>query len=507
MNQGTRLQALKNVLGSWLGLGTTVVAGFVLTPYVLHHVGDSAYGIWLLLTAFTGYYGLLDLGLKSATIRYVARHIALSETEELNRVVSTSFFFYAGLGVAMILVTSIAAIFFDQLFKVDPAWRYTGRILLLIVGIGTALNIPLILFGGVLEGFQRFSLVGWVQTISVVLRAATLVFFLERGYQILAVGVITMSANILSALALTFFAFRLAPTLRISLRAANFATLRMLGGFGFSIFWISIAQTLRFSFDAMVIGWIISAEAITYFSFGSRLSVYSLDVVQMMAQILTPMASAADATGERSRQQRIFLMGNRYSAFVALPLGAMFLIAGRAIIRVWVGAKYEAVGYTVLAILTVPTTIYLMQAGSPKVLFGMARHKTLAVVLMVEAIANLVLSILLARRLGLIGVAWGTAIPLALTNIFFLPVHLCRMLGVRLRRFLFESYFYPVLIVIPAAFALWAANRWLHPTNWIGLTGTLLIGGFTYGSAMAAYLYFVEHRRGRFSRTEALAAK
>jgi O-antigen/teichoic acid export membrane protein len=495
MSQSNRLRALKNVLGSWLGLGTSVIAGFALTPYVLHHVGDSAYGVWILLTAFTGYYGLLDLGLRSATVRYVARHVAVNETDELNRVVSTSFVFYTALGLTMMVVTGIVVLLFDRLFKVGPEWQATGRALLLVVGFGTALNMPFTLFSGVLEGLQRFSLVGWMQTVSVIIRAGLLIFFLERGYTILTVGVITMIMNILSALVLTLCAFRLAPSLRIRFRDASLATLKTLGGYGLVIFWISIAQSLRFQFDAVVIGWMISAEAITYFSFGSRLSVYSLDVVQMMAQIFTPMASAADATGEHDRQKRIFLMGNRYSAFVALPLGAMFLLAGGTIIRVWVGAKYEAVGYTVLAILTVPTTIYLMQAGSPKVLFGMAKHKTLAVVLMVEAIANLILSIALAPRFGLLGVAWGTAIPLAVTNIFFLPLHLCHLLDVRLRDFLWESYLYPVLAVIPAAATLWVADRRIHAVNWFGLIGTLALGGLAYAATLGLYLYFVEGRR------------
>ena len=507
MSQSNRLRALKNVMGSWLGLGTSVIAGFALTPYVLHHVGDSAYGVWVLLTAFTGYYGLLDLGLRSATIRYVARHVAVNETEELNRVVSTSFFFYTALGLAMLGVTGIVALLFNNIFKVGPEWQVTGRVLLLVVGFGTALNMPVTLFSGVLEGLQRFSLVGWVQTVSVIARAGLLIFFLERGYTIITVGVVTMVMNILSALALMYCAFRLAPSLRIRLRDASLATLKTLGGFGLAIFWISIAQSLRFQFDAMVIGWMISAEAITYFSFGSRLSVYSLDVVQMMAQILTPMASAADATGEHASQRRIFLMGNRYSAFVALPLGAMFLVAGGSIIRVWVGAKYEPVGYAVLAILTVPTTIYLMQAGSPKVLFGMAKHKTLAVVLMVEAIANLILSIALASHFGLLGVAWGTAIPLAITNIFFLPRHLCRLLHVRLSDFLRESYLYPVLTLIPAATVLWAADRWIHAISWSGLIGTLAVGGLAYAAALGVYLYIVEGKNPMTARRQEITVK
>jgi len=507
MSQTNRLRALKNVLGSWVGLGTSVIAGFALTPYVLRHVGDSAYGVWVLLTAFTGYYGLLDLGLRSATIRYVARHLATNDTDELNRVVSTSFFFYSALGLAMTVVTAIVALRFNHLFKVGPEWQDTGRTLLLIVGFGTALNMPVTLFSGVLEGLQRFSLVGWVQTLSVILRAALLIYLLERGYTILAVGVVTMIMNILSGLTLMFCAFRLAPSLRIRFRDASLPTLKTLGGYGLVIFWISVAQSLRFQFDSMVIGWMISAEAITYFSFGSRLSVYSLDVVQMMAQILTPMASAADATGEEGRQRRIFMMGNRYSAFVALPLGALFLIAGGTIIRVWVGAKYVSAGYMVLAIVTVPTTIYLMQAASPKVLFGMAQHKTLAVVLMIEAIANLVLSIALAPHFGLAGVAWGTAIPLAITNIFFLPLHLCRLLHVRLRVFLIESYLYPLLAVIPAGAVLWAINNRIQATHWLGLVATLAPGVAAYGAALALYVYFVEGGRLSSARRQGAAVE
>ncbi len=63
-----RLRALKNVLANWLGLGTTMVVGFLLTPFILHKLGDTAFGLWVLLTTFTGYYGLLDLGLRNSII-------------------------------------------------------------------------------------------------------------------------------------------------------------------------------------------------------------------------------------------------------------------------------------------------------------------------------------------------------------------------------------------------------------------------------------------------------
>ena len=492
----SRLRALKNVAGAWLGLGTSVLVGFFLTPFVLHHVGDTSFGIWILLTAFTGYYGLLDLGLRTATIRYVARSDATNDTAELNRIVSTSFFFYICLSLVMMLVTAVVYLLFERLFHVGPEWQRTGRLLLLVVGFGTAVTTPFTFFSSVLEGLQRFSAVGWVQTASALIRAALLVVLLNDGYQILGVGVITVIMNFLSAIVLTSITFRAAPSLRIRWSSAGMDTFRTLRTYGVMGFWISIAQSLRFQLSSIVIGRMISAEAITFFSNGSRLSVYSIDIVQMMAQIFVPMASAADAVKKDDWQRRLFVISNRYSAFLALPLGIMFIVMGQTILRAWVGEKYVAEGYSVLVILTVPMTIHLMQAGSPKLLLGMAQHKTLAIALMIESIANLGLGILLVPRIGVIGVAWGIAIPLAASNIFFLPFHMCSLLKVPMKDFLIEAYLYPVLTAFPLAASLWAADRWIHATHFIGVVETLALGGVVYLAELALYYQFVE-RRGR----------
>ena len=492
--QLARLRAVTNVLGSWLGLGVTVLMGFFLTPFILHHVGDTAFGIWLLLTTFTGYYGLLDLGMRNAIIRYVARHTETGDHEALNRVASTTFFAYGVIAVALMAISVGVTLWFDRLFQVGPEWRDTGRQLLLLVGFGTALGMPLGMFGGVLEGLQRFSLVGVVQAVSTLLRALLIVVLLNRGHQILTLGLVTVGMNLVSSLLMAGIVFKLSPNLQIQWRYAGRATLATLGGFGLVTFWISIAQLLRFQFDNMVIGAFISVQAITYFSVGSRLVSYGTDVVQALAQVFTPMASAVDATGEDGRMRRIFLMGNRYSSFVALPLAALFLLCGGSVIRVWLGAQYEQY-FPILAILTVPTTLYLMQAASPKVLYGMAKHKTLAVALLVEGIANLGLSSFLAPHYGIEGVAWGTAIPLALNSIFFLPIHLCRLLHVTAREFLFESFFYPVLAVIPFAATLWWMERWIHPLTYPALIAVLLPGGLVYGAALLLYYRFVEQRR------------
>ena len=55
-------QILRNVGSSWFALGVNVVSGIFLSPYILHRLGDTAFGLWILIFSITGYYGLFDLG-------------------------------------------------------------------------------------------------------------------------------------------------------------------------------------------------------------------------------------------------------------------------------------------------------------------------------------------------------------------------------------------------------------------------------------------------------------
>src|SRR5689334_1082421 len=134
---------LKNILASWMGLVATALVGFFLTPFILHQLGNTGYGLWVLVSAFTGYYGILDFGLRSALLRYVARHAARDEWQELSSVVSTTLVAYSLVGILVLLITALVTWRFDLFFHVDPKWVHSARLLVVVVGIGTALAIPL----------------------------------------------------------------------------------------------------------------------------------------------------------------------------------------------------------------------------------------------------------------------------------------------------------------------------------------------------------------------------
>jgi O-antigen/teichoic acid export membrane protein len=242
-----------------------------------------------------------------------------------------------------------------------------------------------------------------------------------------------------------------------------------------------IAGQLKFKTDTIVIGSMLSAAAITYFNIGSRIVNYAGEVVTALAQNVLPMASQSEATGNMDRLRKVFVAGNRFCAFTIFPITATLLILGKSVIEVWVGKKYIATSYPVLVILVIPTTIWYAQAASGRVLFGISKHRTWAFVTLSEGICNLILSILLVRPYGIIGDALGTAIPLACSMIFFMPGHLCRQLGIRLRTYLRQAYVLPLLITAPLVLVLLLMQRWFIPHTYLQLAVQFMIGATVYG--------------------------
>lgn len=496
-------RSLKNIASSWAGLGMNIAVGFFLSPFILHHLGDDAFGLWVLVFSLTGYYGIFDFGIRSSLVRFVSKFQATGDKEQLTRLINTSLFIYTSLGAILMVPTVLGSIYVDRLFHISPEFLRDARILFFMVGSALALGFPLGISSGILEGLQEFYLLNWTNIVSLLIRAVLIVLALRHGLGLLTVAFITVSLPLITSAVRGVFAQRILA-IPYGWRYLDRHSLREVANYGSVTFMIIVAWRLRFKTDAIIIGSMLSAAAITYFSIGARLVDYSVEVVSSLAQIFTPMSSQFHATGDFNRLRVIFIAGNRACAFVMFPLCVSLIVMGKSVIEAWMGPRYIS-SYIVLLILLIPSTLYNAQTSSNRILFGISQHKTLAIIVLIEGVANVILSVALVRPLGIVGDAIGTAIPLLCTALIFLPRHMCRRLEVPLRKFLSEAYFYPLLLCLPMAFTLALMQRSFYAHRYPQLILNLLVGWSVYG---AGVLWFVLTRepivgaqlKGRFMR-------
>lgn len=482
-----QIKAAKNVVASWASLFTHLAVGVLLSPYILHRLGDEAFGVWVLVFSLTGYYGLLDIGIRQSVIRYVAKFAATQDDEQLSRFTNTCLFTYAAIAVLVLLASGICAWYLPTWFKIPHGLLRTSRILVLLTGGGAALSFPLSVFAGIFAGLQDFVRPHAAQIGISLLRGLLVLVVLHRGGGLLGLACVTVGMGALGNVLLIL----MVPStlhLRWGWGFINLQSWHAMIGYGSFAFLVVVAEKLRFQSDAVVVGMVLSSGAITYFSIGAKLVDYATAVVQGMAQIFTPMSSQFAATGDLPRLRKVFVVGNRACALTIFPLCLLLIIFGKSIITAWVGAKY-LVSYPILLALLLPKSLYLAQASSIKILLGIGRHQRLATVLLMEGVANLILSFLLIRPLGIMGVALGTALPLLCTSLIFLPRHLCSLLNVPLQSYLREAFLLPLVLLAPLS-GLLLAFRFLLPAYNRGMLCLQIgVAGVVYAAGLV-WLFF-----------------
>ena len=479
-----RRELIKNVGSGWFSLGVSILVGLFLSPFILHRLGPTAYGAWVLVFSVTGYYGLFDLGVRSSIIRFVSTYTASNDLDGVCRLVNTSLAVYSTIGVIALVITFVLSDFLGYLFRMPADFLPTARILFWMVGTAAALGFPAGVFGGILEGLNRFYFVNVTNLVSTLLRAVLIVLALYRGHGLLVIALITVSLPLLAATAHAAIALRILP-LRFGWKYVDGSAFREIVRYSSVTFILIIAYKLRFKTDEVVISAMLSVTAVTYFSIGDRLVDYTGDVVGSLAQIFVPMSGQSDAKGDTDRLRRILIAGNRACALVVFPIAAVLIILGKSVITAWVGETYAGPCYPVMLILLIPSTFAFAQGASTRILYGIAKHHSLAWVTCMEGIANLILSIVLIRPLGIVGDALGTAIPLTCTALFFMPRHLCRILNVRIGIFLREAYTFPLLLCAPTVAVLFLMQRWFFARTYVQVGFQIITSLVPYAAGLA----------------------
>ena len=478
------LQIIQNVLVNWAAYAVTILIGFWMSPFLVHHLGDSVYGVWTLLGSLTGYLGLLDFGITPSTVKKVAEYRAKEDLEGINRVVTGGVVIFLVIGALSFAASLVLSSFFDDLFP-SPLARSTAAGLVLLTGFNLAVTFPASVFIGVLRGFQRYDIDASVSTIALILRSVLIVLLLQAGHGIMALAWATLIFDLVRLAYLLYRAYQVNPALRVARRFFDRDELRQLFGYSSHFFLIAVGNRINFFTDSIVIGIYLSVAAVTPYSIALRLVTYLRELVIEMTGVLMPAITHLHATQATEGVRELHIRATKYAALLSLPVGLVFWILGDRFIALWMGERFvtQDNAQVLLHILTLGIVVHLIGTPTGSVLTGLGRQDVVARFSILQAIANLVVTLILVKPLGLIGVALGTTISMCCffvwSNIILFKSYLQQPISEFVRRALLGAFFAQV----PFAVLLGAIRRWMPPAS---------LGGFFFwvGIAFVCYASF-----------------
>ena len=419
---------LRSIVSNWAALISLGLLSFLMTPFMIHRLGDLQFGLYTLAFSVVGFSEFIEMGIRSTLQRFVGRLSGIKDREGLNAVFSTAVALTVTIGVVVIAFSWGLSGFLAAFFKLRSLDRSTFSWLVILLGLNVGAGLPAMLLQAYLSGLQRFDLQNLIAIIRQGLRSGLIVVVLLLGKGIIAVAGCAL-AGMVAVVPLNWWMLRRSdPGLRFSPHLANRTTARELLGFSFWTLLNNAGQFLRDSTDSVVIGRVLGSALITPFTVASRLVDYFRPVIIGMVSPLLPRVSELEGQSRHNEIRQLFLRMTRLSALASLGVGSMLLLHGRTILLLWVGGRFVS-SYGVLVLLTLGGVASLAQFGTLHTLIALGRHRAYGIWTLGEGAANLILSVIWARRYGIVGVALGTAVPLLAVKLTLQPLYVSRVLG------------------------------------------------------------------------------
>ena len=458
----------RNVSTRYVAIIAETVVGLVMLPFNLGHLGTAEYGLWVLLGSITVHFSVLDLGYAGALVKFMAQYRAHRNARALNEIASTLFFVFAGVGLAAYGIAAVVAFNLDHLFRITPEQAEAGKWILLIIAVHVSLNFPFSVYGGVISGFQRYDQNNRVAIVSTIAVALVNAGVLLAGYGLVALVAATTCVRVIAYFVYRMNAYRIFPELHISASLFRRERLREVTGFSVYSSIIDWANKLNYQMDELVIGAFIGSGAVAVWAPAERIATGTQRLTNQLNGVLFPAIVDSDASKQQDRLQQILLQGTRLSLVMVVPITVALILLADPLIHAWLREKAAAMAgaIPVIQILAVAVAIRVGNATGTTVLKGAGEHRMLAFVNLGTGLANLALSIALIKRFGLVGVAYGTLIPIALSAVFILYPAACRRVGLPVGYAFMHS-------VLPAVWPAFVAGGAMALTRHIS-SGTLL---------------------------------
>jgi O-antigen/teichoic acid export membrane protein len=433
----------RNVLSNWIGIPISVAYGLIITPIIVGALDTELYGVWSFLNGLLVYSDLLYVGLGSALIKYVARHRANDDQAGMNRLISVVTGIYGVIGIVcfavMVAMSAVVPHAFAEPLSAEAARAASATCVLLgaqlfFVFVGSA-------FSGLICGHNRYDLANVVHIATIAMRFIAIPLILASGDDpLFRLALLTSSAAAIHTLMLAAVAYRLVPRLSVRLVRWRLDELRMLYGFGVPSFFILFAVRLVSFSDTTIIGIMLGASSVAIYALPLQLMEYARATVGGFTSVLLPRLTELTTRGDQAALREAYLSTTRIACFLTAWLAATLMTVGPSFLNRWVGDIFGAPAQWIMVLLAVAAFGQVLSTHAP-LGFYQAMHLVAfpAKVLMLEALLNLGLSIWLAPRLGITGVALATALPALFVSAFVLPAYLCRQLGVPVRTFLVAS--------------------------------------------------------------------
>ncbi len=476
----------KGAIISYVSIFLNIVISLVYTPWMIHQIGVSDYGLYSLVGAFLGYF-MLDFGLSGTITRFIAKYRAEGNEAKVANMLGLTAKVYLALDAIIFVTLFVIYFFLTDIFGggLTPEEIEKLKILYCIASTFSVLSFLFKPVSGAMMAYEYFVA---NKSIDMLVRVGTVVLIiimlLLNGnvyHLVFVTGFVGFSASLL----------RYAIFIRKSKLKINwsfFEKAELLGLFSFSV-WVlvvQLSQMFRLSLIPTILGICSNTTEISVFSVGRNLEGLVYTIAVALNGLFLPMVSRLLQSGDRQGIMNLMVRVGRIQLYIILLIFSGFCVFGQSFIHLWVGEEFDN-SYAVFLFLVFVNIISLTLQIGIDLVYAENKIKNIALRVLVSSLIGLVLSIIVAPKYGALGCAAATGVALVLTQILYIE-YFQRKLGLDMGYFFKNCHLKIMPLIVLFALVGYFVCRQFAIDSWIILFAVITIYSLGYFTIVWLFL-------------------
>jgi len=406
------------------------------TPFFVKKLGVEGYGIYILITSLIGYYGLLDLGLGEALIKFISEFNSKEDNQSICRAINSALMVQLLIGC----LASASLILFSQFIipflKISDSYRDAARFGISVCSLGFLFIMISSAFSSAIKGIQRFDITSKVDSLINIAITVTLVILLLSGYGLKECLVVNVVTNFIMLVTYIIIIKKLIPTWK-PVFVADRKYIRSFFQFSFYLFLSKLSGIFANYIVRFIISFFLSPVAVTYYVVPSKLVGAVGGFMGGAVNSVFPYSSALHSANDQEGIKKTFLTGSKILTGIAAPISFVLILLSKPILTLWMGPEFAEKSWIILCILSLGALIGSLSAIPNTIIMGLGNSKLVGIFALITLVLYTVLVPPFTKMFGIL----GTSIALLLNSslvIFFVIHRTTKYLGVHKGKYLKE---------------------------------------------------------------------
>jgi O-antigen/teichoic acid export membrane protein len=473
-----------NMIAQIIAFLVNLAIGFLLTPFIVEHIGKEAYGFVGLAFNFVAYAQLITVALNSMAARYITISIHQNDIPAANKYFSSVF--YANLFISLILtlIFSVVIVYLNSLINIPEKLNTDVKLLFSFVFFNFIISMITSVYGLATFAKNRLDLSAVRSIISNILKVITLLicfaFFTPNVWYIGFASVVTTLYLFIANVKLTN---DLLPNIKIKKKHIDIVKIIELLRSGLWNTISKLSAILSVGLDLLIANLFINPAAMGILSLAKIIPTLILSVFAMLASVYAPNLTTAFALNNYDDIKQQLLSSMRFLGFLSsIPIAILFAY-GDMFFQLWVPGE----DYFLIHIISIFTCIELCfalpQEGLWNVFTVTNKVKPASINLFVMSVLT-ILSVFIAMNIvepnnRIYYLGGLTSLFSTIRLLTFLPIYGAKCINLK------WTAFYPVLIknllsILILTFISIFFKKMINQISWLTLVFlsllTLIIG-------------------------------